>query len=329
MIKTLNKIIFIIITYIIVVVTSFSASALPNPFDSGLTMTDQDLYSLPLAYSSADRIQAFLEANSSYLANLQVPIGFEDFGPNNTQNTDDLIVDSVFNSVPEKFRPRLNIQNQYGGTSMRVSDLIWKLTREKFGNSCLINYSNSPYRATTDICIDNEASPINPGLLLTLIQKESGFIYGSCSHSDAQNASYCQSNQFRLDRIVGYACFENPDPAKTCFDQNPNWKYSKGVFRQLFKAVRLLRIRENSCKLGGQYAFVGGGNVYQVGNNITIDNQLVTLKNGITCAMYIYTPHISAQQLTYNLLKQFQIDRDFIQKNGIDPNYNPAPIRTF
>jgi hypothetical protein len=311
----------------LILVNPINTLALPETFDTGLTMSDQDLYSLPLAYSSKERIQAYLESTGSILATTNATIGFEDAGGGNTANTDDLLLDSVFNVVPEKFRPRLNVQNQFAGTQMRVSELIWRLTRERFGNSCIINYYVSPYRASTDICVDTEAKPINPGLLIMLIQKESGLITGACSKSDAQNASSCQSLGFRLDRIVGYACFENPDRTRSCYDENPNWKFSKGIFRQLYKGVRSLRLREESCKIGGSNAFRSGNNVFQVGNTVTISNLQVVLKNGITCAFYIYTPHISAQQLTYNLLKQFQIDRNLVQKIGIDPNYIPRSMR--
>ena len=311
----------------LILLTNVFTLALPASFDKGLVMTDQDLYSLPLAFSSPQRIQAYLESTGSILASYRAPIGFIDAGAGNVAETDDLILDPVFASIDAKFYPRRTVQEPYGGRTMLVSELIWRLTRTRFGNSCLIDYYQSPYRATTDICIDNEARPINPGLMIALIQKESGFIYGACSRTDAENAGYCQDNQFRLDRLTGYACFENPDRAKTCYDENPNWKYHKGVFLQLYKAVRLLRIREKSCQLGGRFAFRGGGNVYQVGNTVTIDGEPLVLKNGITCAMYIYTPHVSAQLLTYNLLKQFQVDRNYIEIRGVDPDYRPQPIK--
>jgi hypothetical protein len=318
---------FLLFISVLLIVTPLTAQALPATFDSGLVMSDQDLYSLPLAFSTPERIQAYLESTGSILATTNVTLGFEDKGANNTAETDDLILDSVFNTVPEKFRPRLNVQTPFANTQIRVSELIWKLTRERFGNSCLINYYTSPYKATTDICIDNETKPINPGLLLMLIQKESGLISGACSKSDAQNASYCQSLAFRMDRIVGYACFENPDRSRSCYDENPSWKFNKGIFRQLYKGIRSLRIREESCKVGGSYAFRSSGNVFQVGNTVTINSQPVVLRNGITCAFYIYTPHISAQQLTYTLLKELQIDRNFVQVIGIDPNYTPRAMR--
>ena len=318
---------FLFIVSAVLLLTNLTVSALPGTFDPGLVMTDQDLYSLPLAYSSPQRIQAYLESTGSFLATYRAPVGFIDAGANNPAETDDLLLDLIFADVPERFYPRRTVQEPFGGQTMLVSELIWRLTRTSFGNSCLIDYSRSPYRATTDICIDNETRPINPGLMIALIQKESGFIYGACARTDAENASYCQSNQFRLDRLTGYACFENPDPAKTCFDENPSWKYHKGVFLQLYKATRLLRIREKSCQLGGRFAFRGGGNTYQVGNTVTVSDQQIVLKNGITCAMYIYTPHVSAQLLTYNLLRQFQIDRNYIEVRGIDPNYRPSPLR--
>lgn len=321
------KYIFGILIITIFSFASITASALPTQFDPGLIMTNQDVYSLPLAYSSAERIQAYFESTGSILATTTTTIGFEDNGGDDIVNTDDLILDDVFATVPEKFRPRTNIQEPYGGQEMLVSELIWKLSRERFGNSCLINYYVSPYVASNDICIDTEQDPINPALLIAVIQKESGLVYGSCSKSDAQNAPGCQSVEFRLDRIMGYACFENPDRSKTCYDENPNWKFHKGIFRQLFKAVRLLRIREESCKLGGSFAFQSNGNVYQVGNTINISNQNINLKNGITCAMYIYTPHVSAQELTYNIMKEIRLDFAYLERIGLDPSYAPKTIR--
>ena len=289
-------------------------------------MSDQDLYSLPLAYSSAQRIQAYLQSTGSILASTYATIGFEDAGRNDQLRTDDLILDSVFGNIPSRFRPRDNVQTPFGGRRMLVSELIWRLSRERFGNSCLIKYSVSPYKASTDICIDMERNPINPGLVLAVIQKESGLVYGACSKTDAQNASYCQSVQFRLERLMGYACFENPDRSKTCYDENPNWKFHKGIFRQLFKAIRLLRIREESCKIGGSFAFRSNGNVFQVGNTVTISGQRIALRNGITCAMYIYTPHVSAQQLTYNIMREVKLDRNYVSRAGIDPSYTPRTI---
>lgn len=312
-----------------IITTTPAVHSLPAEFDPGMVLSDQDLYSLPLAFSSADRIQAYLESTGSVLASHRPTIGFEDQGRENYADTDDLIIDSVFATVHSRFRARDNIQTPYGGQTMRMADLIWKMTRERFGNTCIINYGISPYRASSDICIDMEARPINPGFILAMIQKESGLIYGSCAGTDAQNSSGCQSVDFRLERILGYACFENPDRSRSCYDENPNWKFYKGPFKQIFRSIRLLRIREESCKLGGSFAFQSNGNVFQVGNTVNISNQQIVLKNGITCAMYIYTPHVSSQNLTYNVMKQIRIDNNYVELRGIDPNYNPRIAKPF
>ncbi len=327
--KLLTYLFSIVIIAGALLTTNISSYALPSQFDPGLVLSDQDLYSLPLAFSSADRIQAYFESTGSILADYQPVIGFEDAGSENYADTDDLIINSVFSTVDNKFSARNNVQNPYGGKRMRVSDLIWKVTRERFGNTCIINYRISPYRASSDICIDNEAKPINPAFLISMIQKESGLVYGSCSGTNAENSQGCQDVNFRLDRILGYACFENPDRSKSCYDENPNWKYYKGVFKQIFRSFRLLRIREESCKLGGSFAFQSNGNVFQVGNTVNISNQQITLKNGITCAMYIYTPHVSSQNLTYNVMRQVRVDQNLVEKVGLDPNYVPKSIKVF
>jgi hypothetical protein len=301
-----------------------TAFALPDVFDPGQVITDQDLYSLPLVFSSADRIQAYLESQGSVLATYRPTIGFVDNGGVDTIVTDDLIVDQVFAGVASKFRPRDQVQTPFAGTTMRVSDLIWKISRENFGNSCYIN--GSTYRAEAALCIDNSVKPINPGFLLTMIQKESGLVYGANSKIDPNSAS----GKFLLDRALGYYCFENPDRSKSCYDENPNWKYFKGFFQQIYKAYRLLKIRELTCQVGGNFAWRSGNNVFVIGNTVSIDNINVLLKNGITCSMYIYTPHIyPSQSNVWTIMRILRADQNFVEKRGIDPNYIPRELRVF
>lgn len=317
--------IFLTIGLIIVYfLTSIPVLSLPVNFDQGQVIGEQDLYSLPLAYSSADKIQSYLESQGSVLANYRPIVGFIDFGANNTANTDDLIVGEVFSNVSSKFRPRDQVQTPFGGKNMRVSDLIWKIARENFGNSCYINYNT--YRVEPGLCIDNSSRPINPAFLLTMIQKESGLVYGSNSKIDP-NSDY---GRFLLDRALGYYCFENPDKSKSCYDENPKWKYFKGFFQQIYKAYRLLRVREKTCQTGGSFAWKSGNNVFQVGNVVRIDSNEVTLKNGITCAMYIYTPHIYPSQYNvWNIMKFLRADQNLIEKRGVDAGYNPKTLRKF
>lgn len=320
--------IFFIFTLLLFCLSSINILALSSTFNPEIVVSDQDLYSLPLAYSSADKIQAYLESTGSILANYTDIVGLVDSGSTNYSGTDDLLLDGVFASIPVNLRPREVMQKPFGGKPMRAADIIWKIARESFGNSCRIDYRSSPYIAKTDICIDNTKNPINPGYILALIQKESGLIYGACSKNDNQNSPGCQPTTFRLERATGYYCFETQDRSKSCYDENPNWKYFKGFFKQIYHAIRLVRIREGTCKVGGNIAFKSSNGTFQVGNTVTINNQPIILRNGITCAMYIYTPHTSAQQLHWSIMRQIRADQNLVEVVGIDSSYTPASMKT-
>ncbi len=320
----IKKYILLLVVIASIGLPTLPANALPSSFNQSEVISDQDLYSLPLAYSSADRIQAYLESQNSVLATYRPIIGFIDNGGGDRVVTDDLIVDEVFSTVDTKFRPRNQVQNTFGGQTMRVSDLIWKISRENFGNSCYINYNN--YRAEPSYCIDNSTKPINPAFLITMIQKESGLIYGTNSRVDP-NSDY---GRFLLDRALGYYCFENPDRSKSCYDENPNWKYFKGFFQQIYKAYRLLRVRELTCRPGSPFAWVSGNNRFEIGRSVVIDNTNILLRNGITCAMYIYTPHIYPSQFNvWDIMRFLNADKNLIERRGISPDYTPKNLRTF
>lgn len=315
---------------------NLSAYALPLSFDREMVLTDQDLYSLPLAFSSAEKIQSYLQSQNSILAQISVDVGFIDNGPYDSLNTDDLILNISNSQQLETLKPRSQVQSQYGGKKLRPADIIWKVARENFGNSCSLSYSNQNLiGVNTNTCIDNSVKPINPAFILSMIQKESNLVYGSCARPDADwpssgcgysNNNSIQKLNFRLDRAMGYWCFEinnSSQKSSSCYDENPIWKYQKGFFQQVYKGVRMLRLRSEICN---QQGFNG----YKTGSTVIIDNQPILLKNGITCALYIYTPHLSNDKLNiYNNLKFFQADYNLVEINGISKDYKPRKIIKF
>jgi hypothetical protein len=325
-----------LLVFVIIVTNLFilNVSALPATFDREMVLTDQDLYSLPLSFSSADKIQSYLQYQNSVLALITVPIGFIDYGENDVVNTDDLILKTSNTQIPEKYSPRVQVQNQSKinntQVQLRPADIIWKIAQENFGNSCRLDYSSGVVKADTSICIDNEYRPINPAFILAMIQKESSLIYGSCAKPDADynsNCSYSNPNSinkiaFRMDRAMGYWCFEG-SKSTSCYDENPVWKYQKGFFQQVYKGIRLLRLRSETCNLGGY-------NGYKTNTTVNIDGVGIYLKNGITCALYIYTPHISNDKINiYNNLKYFGADYNLVQNNGLTPEYKPKKTIKF
>lgn len=309
--------------------------ALPQPFDREMILTDQDLFSLPLAFSTPEKIQTYLESQNSILAQITVDSGFVDNGPNDTVVTDDLILGVSNSTQPDKLSPRLQVQTPYGGKKMRPSDIIWKIARENFGNSCALSYSGgSLVGVDTSICVDNSVKPINPAFVMSIIQKESSLIYGACAKPDADwnsNCSYSNPDSinklnFRLDRAMGYWCFEinsQSQKANSCYDENPVWKYQKGFFQQVYKGIRLLRFRSETCNINGTYG-------YKTGAIVNIDGTPVLLKNGITCALYIYTPHLSYDKINiYNNLVYFGADYNLVELNGLKSDYKPKKIIKF
>jgi hypothetical protein len=316
---------------------SLSVSALPLVFDRELVLTDQDLYSLPLAFSSPEKIQSYLQSQNSILSQITVDVGFIDNGLNDIINTDDLILNMANIQQPDRLKPRNQVQALYGNAKLKPADIIWKIARENFGNSCALNYSTQGVLlgVNTGICIDNSIKPINPAFILAMIQKESSLVYGSCAKPDADwpssGCSYSDSDSiqklnFRLDRVMGYGCFEvtvEQDKLNSCYDVNSAWKYQKGFFQQIYKGIRMLRLRSDICN-------IGGFNGYKTGSVVNIDNQQITLKNGITCALYIYTPHVSNDKINiYNNLKFFGADYNLIEINGIPQNYKPKKTIKF
>ena len=177
------------------------------------------------------------------------------------------------------------------GKRFTAAEFIWAVSRTKIANKCGSRFK--------ELCIDFEKNPINPAFVLALIQREQGLIYGKFSGQDPTS----EDLKWRMDRIIGYACFE--DANNRCTDDNPNWQIYRGFDRQLYSGIWLLMFSARSCELGEPYSNRGGSfpaNL-QVNKPVTIDGQVLTPVNGITCALYVYTPHISGQK---NLWQFFQ-----------------------
>lgn len=274
-------------------------------FNPNLILSDQTLNNIPQKFSSSSKIQEYLVINKSFLANYQVSVNFE--------SNDIIIANNTFASLPSYLQPKFNIDKYKNGTIL-FSQLIWDLATDDLGNSCSLSFQ--------DVCINNRIQPINPGFILALIQKESGLIFGTNAKLDPN----LDGTKFLLDRIVGYLCFETSDKSKGCWDENPEWKYFKGVFRQLFYAIRFLRIKEKMCADSKNFGSTHNNN-YKVGNTLNFDNINVTFGNAITCALYYYTPHVYNSQFNfYNLIVQMEADKALITPGNIGENGLTTPI---
>jgi hypothetical protein len=259
----------------------FAPSLTTFAFNKEIVLEDSQLYSLPSHLDSPQKIQTYLESKGSLLANYEVAINFE--------ADDDIINPTKYQNVSDNY----NIFKNYGskfGTNVRFSQLIWDLTRTNAASGCSFKSSL--------ICYDNATKSINPAYLLAVVQKESGLIYGANSKLDPNS----DKAKFLLDRVTGYACLETKE--RGCFDENPNWKYYKGAFRQLYYTTRFTATRIKSCQ-DNIFAYKSGDSVFIVNNEVSVHNRVdgvssvekVKLGNAITCALYIYTPHINAQKL--------------------------------
>lgn len=252
-------------------------------FEAEVVLADEELFKLPIHLDSAFAIQNYLEKKGSFLANYLVSIDF----------VGDEGVLEKYNNPNFSSQPDL-VLKPYLGEKMLFSELVWRLSQESLGSGCsLIDHT---------VCFDNAEEPINPAFLLAMVQKESGLIYGKNSKLNPNE----DKTQFLLDRITGYYCIEikdNKEKEQSCFDENPKWKYYKGVFRQLYYTMRFTRLMMKRCESQNK-ANRGLGNTYYVGNKIKVDNQEITLKGTFACASYIYTPHVSAQKLFFKVYQE-------------------------
>lgn len=269
-------------------------------FDPSLTFTEREFHSLPSAFSSAKDIQNFLESKGSFLATYLVDISFD--------KDDDILFHPKFKSLPDILKPS-EVLKPYLGKKMLVSEFIWKLSRESLGNGCGITLEK--------LCINNQELPLNPAIIIGTIQKESGLIYGKNSKLEPNS----EESRFLLDRAMGYYCFETEDKSKSCFDENPEWKFYKGFFRQVYYSSRLLRLRSLSCEQSVDKVFIGKGGFFQVGRDVVIDGEQIFLENSITCGLYIYTPHISAQSLLRKIILDIKGLENFLEIHGTARGY--------
>ena len=278
------------LVYSLLGVLVFTSSINALAFNKELVLDDSQLYSLPVNFDSSDKIQKYLESKNSILANYNVNISFE--------SDDDLIDPAKYTGVADKY----NLLKNYGprfGTNIKFSQLIWELSRTRAANGCSFK--------STQLCYDNETKPLNPAYLLAVVQKESGLVYGANAKLDPNS----DKAKFLLDRVTGYACLENRE--KGCFDENPKWRYYKGAFRQLYYTVRFTGTRVKSCQ-DNISPYKVGDSVFVVGNEVSVNNRVngvssiekVRLGNAITCALYIYTPHITAQKLLSDTFSYIQ-----------------------
>jgi hypothetical protein len=235
------------------------------------SIPESSIYSLPNKFNSADKINNYLASQGSVLANYEMDFSFE--------GDDDILT----TGRRDNYDPAVTMQ-PYLGKKMRFADFVWKLSQTNIGNVCSV-YNSS-------VCFNKQ---MNPAFILGMIQRESGLIYG-------QNAKRTGDTDFLIDRATGYFCYETSDKSKGCWDENPSWKYYKGLFRQTYFMYRNLALNSSRCDNAGINM---SGNYYKSGNVITVDGNPIKLDNSINCALYIYTPHAFAQkslQTVYNYI---------------------------
>lgn len=281
--KILLKIV-IAMTTVFAILSSQNVYA--NGFNPNLIISDNALQNIPTYLSSAALIQSYLNSKNSLLANYQVLMSFDP--------SSDIINPAYFTNLPYYLQPA-KIMVPYTGKYVSVAEFVWMLSTQDLGNSCSL--------IANDICANNKVNTINPAFILTMIQKESGLVYGPNSQLNPNN----DSTKFLLDRVLGYYCFETSTPPTlqekqtSCYDENPNWKYFKGFFRQMYYGVRFLRIHEQMCRDSRNFGGYHNNN-YKVGKTVNFNGINVLFENGMTCSMYLYTPHVyNSQYNSWNI----------------------------
>ena len=303
-------------------------------FNKSLVFKDNDIYSLPKDFSSPQSIQIYLESKGSILANTSIVSGLYAGGEcavvngSNVCYTQDPIYDAnKFPGIVDNLNPSKNLA-PYNGMTIKFSDFVWMVSRADFGSGCDLTYQG-------DICYQNSVKPINPAFILSLIQKESRLVYGQCAKIDADTNTACQPYSqvgninklaFRMDRATGYFCFETTDKTKGCWDENPSWRSYKGLFRQVYHATRRIRLLEQMCIKGGVYSFKNSAGDFKVGNTVNIDGEQTLLQNGITCALYVYTPHFWGNNLHWLIMSDLNGFFDFRDEYNLPDNYKPNKV---
>lgn len=303
-------------------------------FNKSLVFKDNDIYSLPKDFSSPQSIQLYLESKASILASTSIVPSLYAGGDcavinSNTicYNQDPIYGVNKFPGVADNLNPSKNLA-PYSGKSIKFSDFVWMLSRTDFGSSCDLTYQGN-------ICYQNSVKPINPAFILSLVQKESRLVYGPCARVDADTNAACQPYSqpgninklvFRMDRATGYFCFETSDKSKGCWDENPSWLSYKGLFRQVYHAVRRIRLLEQMCIKGGVYSFKNSAGDFKVGSSVNIDGEQILLQNGITCALYVYTPHFWGNNLHWLIMSDLNAFFDFRDEYNLPDNYQTKKI---
>jgi hypothetical protein len=299
------------ISFILLTLFSPISQALGSRFDPARVIPASELSALPSQFNSVEAIQSYLKSRGSFLADLQVSI---DFDPE-----DDIL---------EQKDVRENIA-YLRGKRISVAQMVWEIARGRLGNGCSIT--------ARQICVNNSVEPLNPAFILAKIQKESGLIYGKNSKLNPNSADAA----WLIDRATGYLCTELGEQINkedSCFDENSEWKFYKGLFRQVYYGIRLLRLVAKRCEVGGSFAYPNSkfvvGNTISAGNYDSSGRQYqdtVLLGDPMTCSLYVYTPHIFAQKLFYCTWKQvqYQVDCDAdIQATTSVPVVSPPPAST-
>ena len=246
---------------------------------ANLILKNEDFYKIPTKFDSAFKIQKYLEKNKSLLATLEIETGLE---------SDDPVINKK--QLPEVYNSQKILQN-YNSKKVLASQLIWDLSTTNLANGCSISSSK--------VCLDNATKPINPTFLIALIQKESGLIYGTNAKLNPEKPE----TKFLIERATGYYCMESDNKAESCYDQNPDWKYYKGFFRQTYFAMRFLNLTAKRCELGKDFGLRLEAGKHFVGNKLKFGEIEVVPENGITCALYAFTPHIRAQKFFRELFE--------------------------
>ncbi len=259
--------------------SSSQSSSAPAEAPLNTIISNEDYYKIPEKFNSPEKIQAYFEQNNSLLANLVVDTVLEQ---------DDPLL--KIRDIDPSLQTGDILARRNG--KMLASQLIWDLSVTNLANGCSLTSSK--------VCLDNSQKPINPAFLIALIQKESGLVYGKNAKLDPQT----DEAKFLIDRAAGYYCMETSNKAESCFDENQYWKYYKGFFRQAYFATRFLNLTANRCEKGAGFGPILSGGTYYVGNKLQISGQEITPTNGITCALYAFTPHVSAQKFFIRLFEE-------------------------
>jgi hypothetical protein len=262
-------------------------------FNKNEIIEEKYLYSLPSSVSSPENIKQYLSEKGSFLANYMVPISIE---------PDDVIL-SLTNSNPE-LQPK-NVLKDWLNKSIPFPELIWRITQTNMINGCSVSDDR--------ICINVSQKKINPLFILGKIQKESGLIYGKNATRNPSDSDV----QFLLDRLTGYICTEGSS-TKSCFDDNPNWKYYKGVFKQIYFSLRFIQITQQRCNVTPEQSIKVYNQSFYTGANVLINGIDVKLQNSITCALYIYTPHVTSQKLLNDILESIGFYKEYNVDNLFD-----------